>query len=869
MPFGRGPLFPGGRTGRLVLRLLLLRSRRPCSRRKKTGWSWETSVSEPTIETFPATDWALSDERNLAIATRGAGLQRCRTDGWPLGFWETFDPESTGGLLADASLKQVLCDGERLWMTGENRSLSTCDLNYGDWRRVFGGGGFHPNLDFSRDLTCLAVSPDKRMFFAGTDSFGLGVYDVDTREWLALNQYNGQLASDRVSALACRIPLLFVGGPKGLRVFRVLRKNGRTSVEPEPDAAPPEPYDKKKVAALAMEETANGGALHCLVGHGAHIVLDVDKKDWRIVVDEGDPRLYSLNGEFSAIAAVPSENGAFFAIPGKGIVRYDCLKRRLVLENDGLPGIGERVEPIALQSNGSGGSEKTLWTVCRKNWEKDTGLYKREKSWFDWNGKSEWVQVGTDHYGIRGLTLVDDSPALLLESGNVKIHLCDSSDESTVTTLFDPIEFQNLGASELFQGSLFVARSDPGPGNETIRRYVKEIGGWTPVVSDCPAPFIALRAGTDSLWAIGENGEAGRFERAGAGNGKLEYAPVFGQSDLSAGQGTIISAESFQSRFWFVRQDATTVAPYAYDPATTRIVRHAEGIDNSFEPTRIRTVGDHLFMLGKIGNQGCAYYRSDGSSSDPWRRLQPETANIVQMAVSPSMAGFLYEQGRVAVHSWPEYRATFFSGQGDSSWKKLAPDRFGHIWALSENGEAHCYDSRRGNWKKLDGPEQLLTDMSVSETGIDLDTVFFGTSKGVFALEVTREGTFKWKDPSLKKLEILRLQGQWPDLLTIARDDFGQITIWRCDDPSEGAWTQMFEASPGGVAPGENDWRGALWASFTHDELWWVSSTGDIWRYGLKKPFWKKWRTGDGLPAKPSWPAGARSGTWQRTAHCT
>jgi ligand-binding sensor domain-containing protein len=789
---------------------------------------------------YTATDWAVVDDNNLVITTQDGGAYHCRLDGGLRGIWETFDPKRTAGLLSSVNLRQVHYDGRRLWFVGEMGSLSSCNRKFRDWKLHFGGGGFAPGLDLSTQMTCLAISSDQTVYVVGTHDHGLGIYDVVTRQWQSFNPIQGNLYADHVTTVLLRGQWLWVGTEKGLNVFRLRRQNSLLRVHPEPRRELPQKFSGRLVRALSWVGDSRRGYVQCIVGRGANLEADASTGRWRVLVDEGDEHLADMNGPAAVSSLLPASRGAWLALPQYGLAFYDAVSRRLTLRNEGLPTrFGGYTSPVTVQSSNPADIKSPIWTVCRESEWSLGRLYRREKS--------EWQLVSPDEDNVVELKFVGQKPLVRLENGTVRLYQLASEQDSSIPTFFQSNHFgSNFGPAEVGDNQFFLGTSNSDVSNQVAACYLPALRSWQPLTSNNAVPFRQFRSGTNALWSVKQNGEAGYFAPLNTPS-PPEYKPVMGPSDLPEQPGQIVTAEAFKNNFWFVRKETDgNYRTYVYDSARRSIHVKSEGIDEKFIPRQLRAAGQSiLYLWGSQEGRGIIYSCAGENS---WQQINHGEADIVQMVTTADGMLCRSASGEVFVHPTKESSLTILlKGTGYLRWRRLAPDRFGRLWGVSEEGAAAYYHRTMGNWVTLldDGS---ATDIIVTTVDKMTDKVFVGTTDGLWVWKSTATEEKKAEKPELpdERIQKLDFDGRRIWALTETGDP-KKRSVWT-RKPSGGDWRKIWETTITSEAPRPEDWDKAIWVDCVKDELWWVTTEGRLWRYGIQTPFWTQWNMSEEQP---------------------
>ena len=874
-----------------------------------------------------ANGWVVVDQRNAVIATKGGGAERFRLDGGASGFWETFDPQSTGGLLPEANIRQVHFNGRRLWFVGDKGSLSSCDKSFTDWKTHFGGKGFVGGLDLREGgaLTSLATSSDQKIFAVGAKDCGLGVYDVVTRQWLTLRADEGMLYTDHVNAVCLHGQWVFIGTTAGLNVHRFDRSSGLPRLIRRHDMELPPPYTERPVRALRIA----GDTIHCMVGNGGHLEMDIagNKPRWRVLTREADAALASLNGRAVVPEMAPAGDGFWLALPEFGPAFYDAGTDHLELRNQGLsdgnaPCLARSVRVVDV-----GDGRADVWSMVRAQGSTKTRVWRWiESAWspltpadddaveFQFAGRRPVVRMadGTVRaysdikslpLGASGVLSIGTAGGLpsstsvggillivgvwmlglavlyvmyrymkarglpwILRSGFVlfgmvvwlwaiggihwfgRVHKHVASEQvsddvpAEVLPIADAVLFKaspcgpQMGPAEVANGQLYVGRLSDGRSGEMMARYVPARRGWQAVPCNNGYAFKQIRTGGETLWAVKQNGEAGKVVGFTGALDSPSYQSVMGPSAQTNCNGNIITA-AFHDNFWFARNTPKGVGMFVYRCNRRSIEEAGEGLDGAFAPLQLRGAGDTIYAWGrKAGNR--IVYATDAENRH-WRERTPSGADIDQFVVAGANMICRSTAGEVHVYPGSQGPTTLLRSCDNMRWKRLLPDRFGRLWGLGEDGSVWVYHPGQGSWDKL------------RDVGSTRDLILFAVDDVDFVLAGTASGLVTWKsiegqaikaeeDEKLKGKGILSLDSDgrriWAlvasknveysprELRTRGLDDKEWKTVWQMDCSSGPESAEI--------------WNNVIWADLVDGELWFVDRPGTLYRYDIETSKW-------------------------------
>lgn len=821
----------------------------------------------------PATTGEVLDEDNLILATRGQGAQHVRLDGGLSGFWATHDSDNTNGMLSTSILHQIHFDGNRVWFVGENGSLSSCDKDFDNWKLHYGGGGFEPNLDLTEQLTVLAASSDTTIFVVGTREYGLGIYDVLTRQWQSYNPKRNSLRHAHVTALLLHEPWLWVGTEGGLDVFHFQRKNGHLVVQPKPDQAVPSNFDGRNVLSLGWVDDEKKDYVECVLGRGAHLETEVGFGQWRVILDEGDDHLTGLNGPVTAMGLAQVPEGTWLALPKYGLAFYDTTARHLELRNQGLStGYDNLINATSVQASTGKNGNVEIWTVApiSRYSVGNLGLYHWESS--------QWKRLNMNESNVVRLGFRGECPLTHRADGTVQLYTTDSqnstkslsikpdshdlslidrlwaflkglikskdiknqNDESifaypTNTPFFQSGNYEpTFGAAEVGGNQLFIGVPSTSGSNRVVSRYLPMIRSWQNLDSDNSISFNQLRVGNNALWGVKKNGEAGFFS-------PLEtiipptYYSVFGSSDLPLTRGKIITAENYKDDFWFVRQETDGFfRTYVYDSNARTIQNRSESLTSQFVPHQLRATSNSLYLWGKESGRGTIFTRTKDSS---WRPIQHNQADVKQMlTTSVGMIG-LARSNEIFVYPDDGSPTTLLTGCGELRWKKLLPDRFGRVWGISEEGKVAYYHRATGSWTYLIN-QNIGTDILIIASDGESDKVYIGTTDGLHIWPASNSQVPQTGEKELYSEKIIQLDFDDENLWALSEVTSSQYrSLWKRKSSAKD-WERVWQATINLEAPSQENWNQAIWTDFYNDELWFVTSQGALWRYDLRTPIW-------------------------------
>nr|VFJ42637.1 MAG: hypothetical protein BECKFM1743A_GA0114220_1000116 [Candidatus Kentron sp. FM]VFJ43358.1 MAG: hypothetical protein BECKFM1743C_GA0114222_1000116 [Candidatus Kentron sp. FM] len=738
----------------------------------------------------PATDVATIDERNAVISTRGSGAQRIRLDGGTVGIWETFDAANTEGRLPDPNLRQVHFDDTRIYFVGDKGSLSSCNRKFQDWRLHYGGGGFVPNLNLTTEMTGLAVNPDQFLFAVGTKKNGVGVYDLTTRQWSLILHAPEYLPDDRIHAVRFIHERLWVATGKGLRIFELDRKGVHVRATPVgwdlPDA-----FQGRPVTALSESD----GVVDCVVGRGAHLSIPSDGGRWRVIVDEGDKRLEGLNGQAKFPDSVLVSDGLWLILPDGRPAYYNTARRHLMLAQEGLDHQGRWLWE---------GERQIVWLG-----DKNGAVYQRDGA--------TWKMVLPSEERVKDLTFLDTTPLAHLESGVVRQY---RNDGTPIRSFFSPAQFSSpLGAAEVGADRLFVSDA-----KGIVHRYLPTLRSWESLADHRPIPVRQLHFAGNRLWVVKENGEFGYFESLEDPNHQPHYQSLFGLSELPKVSGQVLTAESFQSRLWFVRKTSNTSPRiYVYDPQDKTIRTKDTGIVGT--PKALRVVQNTLYLWTA---EGRIFAHTE---SGDWTQILGNRSDIVEMRATSQALIARTRSGDVLIVRPDKPPVTLFSGQGSLRWQQLAADRFGRIWGINDAGTLTHYHKATGTWKT----HEAGTDFLIQAQDEENDRIYLTTNAGVLTWstnsdEANSDGKNSDKELLLdgKSVHQLDIGGDRP--LTLTGDSVSREIL----DASEEVL--LWSLSSNGRYPSNKDWQNAVWMNFVDEKLWWIATDGTLWHYRLNGP---------------------------------
>jgi len=748
----------------------------------------------------PATDVSALDPKNLVITTRGGGAHHLRTDGGRIGIWETFDPERTSGRLPDPNLIQVHDDGERLYFVGQSGSLSSCQRGFRDWKLHFGGGGFAGDIDLAAELTALAISPDRSLFVVGTNHHGTGVYDITSRQWRRLSP------EQPVHALLITASSIWVGTETGLRVFSYDRQGEHVKLTAEPWRELPPDFRGRPVRALQLAGEGRDASVECVVGRGAHLTAPVKGGAWRTLVDEGEATLAGMSGSAELHSLLAVNGGAYLALPGYGPGFYESAGRRLKLVGGGLKW------PRLLTSPNPGAEKPSIYLVAGPTTREDrSGLYQLTDK--------GWQLIGDSGDNVTGLTFVGGQPLVKLDHGLARLFQSSGGKASFFASA--PLKTAS-GPADVGGGRLVVS----GEGGE-VQIYLPAIRGWKQLPPTGKEPIRQLRAGDNFIGVVKENGEAGYFASE-------QYLPVFRSSALPLQPEKTISATTFNDEFWFIRHGQ----PYVYNPASSSIRAMGDQLGKDFTPQQIRSTNRYAYLLGtekesrriyQTSGQGWSAFDSSGFGSD----------GVDQIVTVPDGLLIRKATGEVLVSADSGQNRIFFEGKAALRWRRLAPDRFGKVLGLTQTGSLKAYDTATGKWSEPMG-SQAYANLLLHQISTDQDRLYLASSNGVQLLDIKgseiKAGNAFFPGQSIIQLG---LSGERLWVLTgVQGQDSANRTIWTCNldgsDPSK-------ILDPGGPeAPTTEQWQKSSWTTFVEGQFWWVTSGGDLWRYSLEVPAWRR-----------------------------
>jgi hypothetical protein len=908
------------------------------------------------------TDWAFIDDRNIALSSTGGGVHHSRLDGGTIGFWETFDPVRTRESLAETEISRIQYDGHRLWIMGERGSLSSCNRKFKDWTLHFGAGGFVPNMDISKEMTCLLPSVDQSFFVVGTRENGIGVYDVTTRQWLNFSPELDHIGKAHVTSLLLNDELLWVGCKKGLNVFRLWRERGDLHLLSIPRWDLPRKFSGRPVELLSLIKTSRGAKVQCLIGRGAHLEADLTAGAWTQIVDEGDEQLTGLNGNSLITSVVPTSEGAWLGIQGYGRAFYDKNSRRLSLLEEGLP--TEDVHSsssLILESSHFVDAEPGIWTLTASEggvfrWDpsllfteedilEPTLLLERLKSGkpplfayilesFTEKNRSllndhekgtdpsedlkrslvnelnrlierpdlfnedrfKSVALSRDIYGMIDNGLHDENLARfnrhLLEAvfpesllkrprwrrislpedhvdefqitprgtlirtakGVVKLIPPDMENSPYTLTLFESGDFEpQFGAAAVGSRQLFIGVPASENSNKTIARYLPATRSFQSIESDNPIPFTRLRADENVLWGVKGNGEVGFFSPL-TELSPPKYQSLFGPSDLPCGSGIITTAEAFHNDFWFVRKGPDDHSGlYEYHSATRTIHDRSDVLGDRMTPKQLRATRDTLYVWGDQNEHGSIYYRSN---NEPWSLFGDTHTDMDQMTVTTDAMVARSGDGEVFVQQGTGKATSLLKGTAPALWRKLLRGRFDLIWGIDQKGRAAYYHRMTGSWVELCSSANDI--VVVAERSRDM--VYVGTMDGMRTWEVSADSVVqevkpdqetmekdgkKKEEPAIYREKILSLDFDGQRILALSAHQYDKDQALWIRNISTDEWQMIWWTDRISAAPASTDWASSIWVDFVGDELWFVTKTGDFFRYGLQMPRWLRLKIGE------------------------
>jgi hypothetical protein len=242
------------------------------------------------------------------------------------------------GRLAEPAFLQAHFGGNRLFFVGEHGSLSTVSSRFDDWRLLFGARGYAPQLDFDKELAVLAVSPDRRLFVAGTKTKGAALYDTEHRQWSVLPFEGSPLDDLSVEGAAIDSDHIWIGTARGFQAYSYRRRPGGVEMQPDSTWLLPASFRNLPIHHLRVVDAGKASRLEIVAGRGAHLSRNLAEASWNVQVGEGLPQLTALGGRAELSGVVPSQNISFLAVPAYGVVRYDAPTRGYGFPSEQLPG---------------------------------------------------------------------------------------------------------------------------------------------------------------------------------------------------------------------------------------------------------------------------------------------------------------------------------------------------------------------------------------------------------------------------------------------------------------------------------------------------------------------------------------------------
>jgi len=805
------------------------------------------------------TDAVAPKKNTIVVATEGNGIQKCRIDGGHLGFWKSYTQKSTKGKLGEDSIKNIHFDGNKLWFVGKRGSLSAADKYLHEWRLLYGANGFIPNINLSNETNCIEMSKDSSLIAFGTKKYGVGLYDVLTKQWY---QIKDTLTSPFINCLLWKNNDLWVGTSMGLYCANIERVEDVINIALKTKRVLPHSLARKPVTSLIEENSPilyfiDNYMVHCIVGNGAYCVWNSFlnfKNTWKIIVDDADSLLFPLSGYRNVTTVLKGEDKSYFSIPKIGVVSYENQKRKLALENYGLPiDSASYCDVTVFKRIEDSNSEKPrLWSLASFPGTDERNIF--------YNIDGKWINAEINDKDVIGLAFSDSNPMCLSKDGIVRLYKClnremEKKRKTTFlqkitekdrqkyfleasTTFFTPAPNLNkIGATELGLKQLFVGLVK-AESNIVCARYISDKRGWEPLFLNNRNEIKQFLFSDPYLWIVKENGELGYIKNISNKN-YPEYVSVYGTSEL-LDSGKVISGDQFKDDFWFIyktKNDLNNDSNYmlfSYNKMERTITNKNSILPNNIIPEKIRVANKYLYILGKeeVYNsfKGSVFKISAKEENGDFIY---NDFNITDIVSADNCLMLITSEGS-AVAQFPNENEVFIGkGSGQAIHKRIQPDQFGNIWCITFNEELIRYDSKLGQWSwQING----CTDLALLEEG-SKSILFVAHGNLLLKYEINTDTTLL---DTIKTLSQGQINKICFDNLTLGIEcnSGRKKSIYTSKYPELNWACNWNSTTPEFMNPDILILDSILFVDFFGSELWIVDKKGNFYRYVTEDAEW-------------------------------
>jgi hypothetical protein len=759
------------------------------------------------------------DDRSTVVATAGGSVQHLRADGGPLGLWQTFDAESTGGALLDPNLVAAHDAGPRLYFVGSGGSLTSASRDLTDWRLHLGGHGFARDVDLGTALTALAVDRDADFFVVGTKQNGAALYDVQTRQWVLPG--SEEPPQPTVTSIVLHDHSVWIGTTHGLRVYTWSRDGHKIRVSRDAGRELPSWYSREPIHALDLVRMGNGASIDCVIGEGAHLTRPAQGGAWVELVGEGVDEYKNLSGPVVVSSLLDLDGEIMLGLPGFGVARYRPGRRSLVPWNVDLwsPESGEPPAngwPEIVPGPGFPSKRDEVWLIAHPARNTAGILYR-------WHG-STWERAASD---VSALAFANSEPIVKRANGSVAVGI--GANDAAVPSLFLPFPDASapLGAADVSDTSLIVAQ------RRRVWLYSTLVRGWS-LLPEADSDVEQVRVGRAGIGVIEVDGKAAVLAASGGA-----VSRVFGPSSLPRQAGDVQSAAMFNQELWFVRNGAA----HMYSPQTATIGGRQRGLKHDFAARRLRATGSTLYAIGDLQYGLTIAYRS--ARSDDWNHvdgLADDSYGDSTVLSTRDALVVLHTNRSLLVRSDAHGTTELLQSQAPARWRQLEAARFGWLLGLTMDGTVLSYTDRTASWAPVgndrffDSSRKRYSTFLVTSDG-DRDRMFLGSDTGIEAFAIGPGAIEQDPKPILTDENVVALDVADGNLwaLTRTRGSSSSIKVRVKGGDWRSVWTTSLRDAPSAA-----DWRAGVWADFVGHELRWLTAGGTLFQYDLQERSWKR-----------------------------